>query len=208
MAKDEFIGIRVTKEFKKFIQREAKRKGMSLSEYIEGFHPDDNFKLTRKHFEDLLERAKEDLPTFWIEAEKYQVTKEFEKIIPLMVSDFLNPINRTNPTLHPAFMLMYIPMLVKNTLAHIDSIEDEHKRNAMDNYLSASKVIAENLNKLKVKDKEEQKYIISQMRDMIETFAFSFTSMAFAKDSFVAIKKELDKTEKILLHEIQSAQKE
>ncbi len=26
MAKDDFIGIRVTKEFKKFIQREAKRK--------------------------------------------------------------------------------------------------------------------------------------------------------------------------------------
>ena len=90
MAKEEFIGIRVSKEFKKFLQREAKRKGMSLSEYIE-FHTDDNFKLTQKHSQDLLERAKEDLPSFWSEAEKSQVTKEFEKMIPLMISDFLNP---------------------------------------------------------------------------------------------------------------------
>src|SRR5208283_5227774 len=103
MAKDEFIGIRVSKEFKKFLQGEAKRKGMSLAEYIE-FHTDDNFKLTKKHFENLLERAKEDLPTFWSEAEKYQITKAFEEIIPGMVSDFLNPLNRRNPDLHPALM--------------------------------------------------------------------------------------------------------
>ena len=201
MAKDEFIGIRVGKEFKKFLQREAKRKGLSLSEYIES-RTDDNFKLTSKYFHDLLERAKEDLPTFWSEAEKYQITKVFEGLIPDMSTDFLNPINRTKPDFHPVFMLMYIDMLVKNTVVHIDSIEEEHKRYAMDHYLTAGKAIAENLNKMKVKDKEEQKYLISKMKDMIETFAFSFTSMAFAKDSFVTIKKELDKTEKILLDEV------
>ena len=202
MAKEEFIGIRVSKEFKKFLQREAKRKGMSLSEYIE-FHTDDNFKLTQKHSQDLLERAKEDLPSFWSEAEKSQVTKEFEKMIPLMISDFLNPINRTNPTLHPAFMLLYIPLLVKNTIVHIDSIDDEHKRDAVSKYLSAGKIIAENLNKLKVKDKDEQKTIISTMKDMIETFAFSFTSLAFEKESFLKIKNELDKVEKSLLKDIE-----
>lgn len=201
MAKDEFIGIRVSKEFKKFIQGEAKRKGLSLSEYIES-HTDDNFKLTRKHLQDLLERAKEDTPTFWIEAEKYKITKVFEEFIPDMATDFLNPINHTNPSFLPAFMLMYIRMLVKDTIGHIDSIEDEHKRRAIEHYLSAGKVIAENLNKFKVKDKDEQKYLISEMKDMIETFAFSFTSMAFAKDSFVTIKKELDKTEKTLLEEV------
>jgi hypothetical protein len=202
MAKEEFIGIRVSREFKKFIQGEAKRKGMSLSEYIES-HTDDNFKLTRKHTEDLLERAKEDLPAFWSEAEKSQVTKEFEKMIPLMISDFLNPMNCTNPALHPAFMLMYIPLLVKNTIVHIDSIEDEHKWQAMNEYLSAGKIIAENLNKLKVKDKEEQKSIISTIKDMIETFAFSFTSIAFEKDSFLKIKEQLDKVEKTLHKDIE-----
>ena len=121
MAKEEFIGIRVSKEFKKFIQGEAKRKGMSLSEYIES-HTDDNFKLTKKHFESLLERAKEDLPTFWSEAEKYRITKEFEEIIPGMVSDFLNPMNRTNPALHPAFMLMYAHILLNRTIVHIDCL--------------------------------------------------------------------------------------
>lgn len=197
MAKDEFIGMRVSKEFKKFIQGEAQRKGLSLSEYIES-HTDDNFKLTRKHLQDLLERAKEDLPTFWSEAEKYQITKVFERFIPDMATDFLNPINRANPTFHPAFMLMYVSMLVKDTIAYIDSIEDDHKRHAMVNYLSAGKSIAENLNKFKVKDKEEQKFLISEMKDMIETFAFSFTSMAFEKDSFLKIKQELDKVEKTL----------
>ena len=203
MAKDEFIGIRVSKEFKKFIQGEAKRKGLSLSEYIES-HTDDNFKLTSKHLKELLERAKEDLPTFWKEADKYSVTNVFERIIPDMATDFLNPINRTKPDFHPVFILMYMKMLVKDTIVYIDSLEEEHKRYAMDHYLSAGKVIAENLNKFKVRDKEEQKYLISEMRDMIETFAFSFTSMAFAKDSFVTIKKELDKTEKILLDDVKT----
>jgi hypothetical protein len=206
MAKDDFIGIRVSKGFKKFLLGEAKRKGMSLSEYIE-FHTDDNFKLTKKHLESLLERAKEDLPDFWSEAEKYQIVKEFEKIIPMMATDFLNPIKRTLPSLLPAFMLLYIPLLVKNTIVHIDAINEEHKSQAIHNYLSAGKIIAENLNKLKIRDSEEQKVIISAMKDMMETFAFSFTSMAFEKDSFVKIKVELDKTEKTLLHDIEKVKR-
>jgi hypothetical protein len=203
MAKDEFIGIRVTKEFKKFIQREAKRKGVSLSEYIED-HTDDNFKLTRKHFETLLERAKEDLPAFWVEAEKFQITKEFEKILPLLVSDFLNPINRTEPRFHPAFMLMYVHLIIKNTIGHIDMLDDEYKRKAIGDYLSAAEVIAKNLNLLKTPDKDEQKQIISELKDVIETFAFNFTSMAFEKESFVKIKGELDKVEKTLHKDIES----
>lgn len=207
MAKDEFIGIRVTKEFKKFIQREAKRKGISLSEYIEGFHADDNFKLTRKHFQSLLERAKEDLPSFWKVAGKSRITKEFEELIPLMVSDFLNPMNRTNPGLHPAFILHCIPLFLRNTIVHIDSIDDEYRLQAVEEFLSSARIVAENLNKLKVGNKEEQKHIVSELKNIIESFVFYFTSMAFAKDSFVAIKKELDKTEKILLDEINKAGK-
>lgn len=206
MAKDEFIGIRVSTEFKKLIQGEAKRKGMSLAEYIES-HVDDSFNLTRKHFQNLLEKAKTDLPTFWSEADKYEITKVFERVITDMATDFLNPINRTKPNFHPVFMLMYVDMLVKNTIVHINSIEEEHKRYAMDHYLTAGKDIAENLNKMKVKNKDEQVYLITKMKDMIETFAFSFTSMAFGKDSFVTIKKELDKTEKILLEEVKAKSK-
>ena len=206
MAKDEFIGLRVTKEFKKFIQREAKRKGVSLSEYIEE-HTDDNFKLTRKHFETLLERAKEDLPSFWIEAEKYQITKEFEKFIPLLVSDFLNPVNRTRPRFHPAAMLLSIPQIMKNTIVHLDTIDDEYKSQAVGHFLSAAQIIAENLNKLKTPDDEREKNIVSDLKNVIETFAFYFTSMAFEKDSFVKIKAELDKVENILHKDIESRSK-
>ena len=175
---------------------------MSLSEYIES-HTDDNFKFTRKHFESLLERAKEDLPAFWGEAEKSQITKEFEKFIPLLVSDFLNPLNRTKPRFHPAFMLMYVHLILKNTIVHLDTVDDEYKMQAVGHFLFAAKILAENLNKLKTNDKEEQKHIVSELKNILETFVFYFTSMAFEKDSFMKIKDELDKTEKILLQDIE-----
>ncbi len=179
---------------------------MSLSEYIEE-HTDDNFKLTRKHFETLLERAKEDLPSFWIEAEKSQIIKEFERFIPLLVSDFLNPLNRANPHLHPSLMLLSIPSILKNTIVHLDTIDEPYKRQAVGHFLSAAEILAENLNKLKTTDKEDQKHIVSDLKNVIETFTFYFTSMAFAKDSFVKIKEELDKTEKILLQDIEGKHK-
>ena len=179
---------------------------MSLSEYIE-YHTDDNFKLTKKHFEDLLERAKEDLPTFWSEAEESQITKNFEGLIPSLIADFLNPINRTNPKLHPAFILMYVHLILRGTIVHIDTVDDEYKMQAVEQFLTAAKVLAENLNKLKTSDKEEQKHIISELKNIIESFAFYFTSMAFSKESFVKIKEELDKTEKILLSEFEGKRK-
>ena len=71
----------------------------------------------------------------------------------------------------------------------------------------AGKALAENLNKLKSKDKEEQKQNRLELKSIIETFAFYFTSKAFEKDSFVRIKAELDKTEETLLHDIEKAKK-
>jgi hypothetical protein len=206
MAKDEFIGIRVSKEFKKFIQREAKRKGMSLSEYIEK-HADESFKLTKQHIQALLERTKEDSPTFWAEAEKCRITKEFENFILMLATDFLIPINRANPHVHPVHMLSFIPMILKNTIVNMDSVDDEYKIMAAGKFLYAGQILAENLNKLKTKDREDRKHIISEMKNIIETFVFYFTSMAFEKDAFVKIKTELDKTEKILLKDIDKAAK-
>src|SRR3990172_3578380 len=122
MAKDEFIGIRVSKEFKKFIQRESKRKGMSLSEYIES-HSEDNFKNTKKHIQNLVERAKEERPDFWKEAEKSKITKEFEQFIPEIVSDILHPLNN-NPKVHPVLLLGSIPHILQRTIINLDSIDD------------------------------------------------------------------------------------
>ncbi len=59
--------------------------------------------------------------------------------------------------------------------------------------MSAAEILAENLNKLKTTDKEDQKHIVSDLKNVIETFAFYFTSMAFEKDSFVKIKEELER---------------
>ncbi len=206
MAKDEFIGIRVSKEFKKLLQKGAKSKGMSLSEYIEK-HADDSFKLTKQHIQTLLERTKGDLSTFWTEAEKCRITKEFENFILMAVTDFLIPVNRANPSLHPVHMLTFIPMILRNTIVNMDSVDDEYKIMAARRFLDAGQILAENLNKLRAKDPEDQKDIISEMKNIIETFAFYFTSMAFEKDAFVKIKAELDKTEKILLKDVGKAAK-
>lgn len=203
MAKDEFIGIRVSKEFKKYLQRESKRKGMSLSEYIEG-HAEDNFKDTKKHIQNLVERAKEERPAFWEEAEKTQITKELERLVPEIVSDILHPLNSTQPYYHPVLMLSFIPRMIKSTITNLDSVHDEYKLMAASQFLHAGQILAENINKIKSKDKEEQEKIISELKNIIESFVFYFTSMAFAKDSFVAIKNELDKTEKVLLKEIEA----
>ncbi|MEW6002542.1 MAG: hypothetical protein AB1638_07865 [Nitrospirota bacterium] len=200
MAKDEFIGIRVSKEFKKFIQRESKRKGMSLSEYIEK-HSEDNFKNTKKHIQDLVERAKEDRPAFWEEADKCKITKEFEQCVPEIVSDILHPLGG-NPKAHPVLLLGSIPSIFQRTIVNLDSVDDGVKMMAIRHFLSTGEKLAENLNKLKSNDKDEQAYIISEIKKIIETFAFYFTSMAFAKDAFVKIKNELDKTEKTLLNDI------
>lgn len=205
MAKDEFIGIRVSKEFKKFIQRESKRKGMSLSEYIEN-HSEDNFKNTTKHIQNLVERAKEDRPDFWKEAEKAQITKEFEQFVPHIVSDMLHPIGN-NPKMHPVILLNSIPYIFQRAIVNLDSVDDEVKFMAVSKFLSAGRELAENLNKLKSNNKSEQADIIVEIKKIIETFVFYFTSMAFAKDSFVKIKDELDKAEKILLNDIKGKSK-
>jgi tRNA/tmRNA/rRNA uracil-C5-methylase (TrmA/RlmC/RlmD family) len=201
MAKNVYIGARVTKEFKKFLQGECKRKGVSLSKYI-AMHSDDNFKLSKEHIKTLMERTKEDLPTFWSEAEKSQITKEFERFLLEATTDFINPTHRTDPYRHPAFILYQLGKVIGNTIVHIDSIIDEHKMQAVNNYLDVANSIAQNLNKLKSNDKEEQKVIITTLKNIIETYAFNFASMAFKKDSFVKIKAELDKIEKTLLDEV------
>jgi predicted HicB family RNase H-like nuclease len=201
MAKDEFIGIRVSKEFKRLLQREAKRKGMSLSEYLETTSTD-KFEDTKKHIQELIARAKEDRPAFWQEAEKSQILREYETLMPNILSDLLNPLGH-DPHHHALLMMNFIPLATRSCVVNLDSVHDDYKGQAASKLIMTSKIVAENLNKLHGKDKEEQINIIKEIKQLIESFAFSFTSLAFAKDSFVKIKEELDKTEKVLLEDVQ-----
>lgn len=201
MAKDEFIGIRVSREFKKFLQRESKKKGMSLSEYIE-YHSKDEFMNTKKHIQNLIERAKEDRPEFWEEAEKVQFTKDFENTMPIIMTDLLHPLNN-NPYYHPILVLNSLVFLFNSTLHHFDTIHEDYRRSAAMKIFQMGELFAKNINKIKSKNKDEQAEIISELKGILESFAFNFTSMAFAKDSFLKIKDELDKTEKMLLKDIE-----
>jgi hypothetical protein len=201
MAKDTTIGIRVSKEYKAYIQKEAKRRGMSLTEFIQS-HTEDEFRETKRNIQSLIERAKEQRQAYWSEAEKAQITKEFEKFVPEIVSDFIHPLGH-DPHFHPINMLLSISGILKDTIMNLDSLEEENKKYAFIRFLDMGKIIADNLNKFKSDDKEVQKVIVSQLKQLIEAFVFYFTSMVFAKDSFVKIKDELDKTEKILINEIE-----
>lgn len=201
MTKDQFIGIRISKESKKLLQQEAKRKGMSLSEYLETTSTD-KFEDTKKHIQDLIARAKADRPEFWEEAEKSQILREYESLMPNIVSDLLNPLGH-DPHHHAVLMMNFIPLAMRNCVVNLDTVHSDWKRQASSKLIDASKLLAENLNKLQGKDKEEQIEVIKEIKQLIESFAFSFTSLAFAKDSFLKIKGELDKTEKSLLGDLE-----
>jgi hypothetical protein len=200
MAKDEFIGIRASKEFKTYLQKQAKKKGMSLSQYLE-YSFEEKFIATKDHVQFWIDEAKEKNPEFWGKADQSQITKEFEKDIPILVTDFINP-SAGSPYQLPYHMLSILSYLLSSSINNIDSMQkDYHGRTSL-LFLSMARTIGANLNKLKSDDIEEKKEIISEMKNLIEMFGFYFTSLAFNKDSFVMIKEGLDKTEKMLLNEI------
>lgn len=205
MAKEDFIGIRVSKEFKEHLQREAKRKRVSLATYIQE-HFEDNFRDVRSVNNLLIENAKDERPEYWKQGENNPLLGILEKFAETYPADFLNPmgIGKTDIDFHIVFMLGLIAHATREAVSYFDSIKEDRKKDAAGKFFYMAEAIAENLNKFKSKDKDTQLFIISEIRNLIELLSFHFTSQAFAKDSFLTIKTELDKTEKALRVEIEN----
>jgi hypothetical protein len=197
--KDDFIGIRISKELKERFQKEAKKQGLTLSEYFESCVKG-QFLESKYAVQSMIAEAQEKNPEFWKKAKKAALVRDLEHLIPILVSDFVMP--QGDPNGIPLHMTYLIQDLVISVLNSVDSVTNLYRGATCSYALGIGKSIADNVSKLKSKDKEEQKRIIEELKEVIETFVFGFTSMAFAKDSFLTIKAELEKTEKILLEDI------
>ena len=208
MAKDDILSLRVDKEFKKHLQREAKRKGVSLAKYIE-LHFEDNFRDTKSLVHMLIENAKDERPEYWKQLEGNPILRKLEFFGEAYLTDFLHPMGSGDyePTRHGLFMLERIMYLIGDTANLFETIDEKYRQDAAENYFGMVEAVAKNLNKFKSAEPDTQKYIISAIKELIELLSFNFTSSAFAKESFVKIKEELDKTEKILLREIEEKAK-
>lgn len=196
--KDDFIGIRISKELKQKFQKEAKKQGLTLSEYFESCVKG-QFLESKYAVQSMIAEAKEKRPEYWEKTQKTPLTRDLEHLIPILVSDFVIPPS-ANPDGMPVHISYLIGHLVKSVLNNIDTVK--YKGEVCSNAVRIGKYIADNVGRLKAGDRTEQERIIKDLKEVIETFVFNFTSMAFAKDSFLTIKAELEKTEKILLEGI------
>ena len=205
--KEEFVGIRISKEFRAFLEKKAKEKDISLSKLIDG-RLFDSFKEDKEFILNTINKRKQERPDFWKELDKSPIIREFEGYIAALYTEFLNPINKTNAGHQPAMLLGWIYHILNATIKHFDSIPEEYKRQAASKFIELSgKALMEGLAYIKADDKETQGYIIDMKKDLAEKACYHFTALAFAKDSYIKIKTELEKVRDELIKELKENSK-
>lgn len=196
MKKNDAISVRVSKEVKEKLQKEAKDKGMSLSQYFEAKIAG-NYRESKYIVQSLIQDAKENEPECWKKARNAPVISQLEWFIPVLVSDFVKPSGQ--PSGFPVHMLYLIAYMYKVMVDNADSVEEFMMGEMADSAIKAGNALADNLNKFETSEKEIQKEIIKKIKALIAKFAFNYASMAFDGESYESIKKSLDKIERQLL---------
>lgn len=200
--KEEFIGIRISKELRTFLDKKAKEKGISLSKLIDE-HLIDSFKEDKEFILDSINKRKQERPVFWKELDKSPIIREFEDYIASLYTEFLNPINKAKTDYQPVILLGWINHILCSTIKHFDSIPEEHKKIAAGNFIELlGKALIEGLAYIKSNDKETQGHIIDMKKDLAEKACYHFTALAFAKDPYIKIKTELEKVRNELIKEL------
>ena len=196
--KEEFVGIRISKEFKNFLVKKAKKSGISLSRLIDESLLD-NFKEDKEFILNNINKRKQERPVYWKELDKSPIIREFENFIAILYTEFLNPISKTGTDYQPVILIGWIHHILNATIKHCDSIPEEHKRQVASHFIeSLGKTLIEGLTYIKSNDKETQGEIIDMKMDLAEKACYHFTALAFAKDSYTNIKTELEKVRKEL----------
>lgn len=199
--KEEFVGIRISKELRSFLEKKAKEKGISLSKLIDE-NLIDSFKEDKEFILNNIKKRKQELPVLWNELDKSPIIRNFEEFIAALYTEFLNPLNRNKPDLQPVLLLGWIYQILKETIKNFDSISEEFKERAAQQYTSIGEALIDGLVFIKSKDKETQEYIIDMKKTLVEKACYNFTALAFAKDSYNKIKTELEKIRSELLREL------
>lgn len=205
--KEEFVGIRISKEFRTFLEKKAKEKGISLSKLIDE-RLIDSFKEDKEFILNTINKRKQERPIFWKELDKSPIIREFENYIASLYTDFLNPLNKVKADYQPVILIGWISHILNATIKHFDSIPEEHKRMAAGEFIELlGKALIEGLAYIKSNDKETQGYIIDMKKNLAEKACYHFTALAFAKDSYIKIKTELEKVCDELLKELKENSK-
>ena len=200
--KDEFVGIRISKELKTFLEKRAKKNGISLSRLIDESLLD-SFKEDKEFILNNINKRKQERPVYWKELDKSPIIREFEIYIASLYTEFLNPLNKTKTDLQPVLLLNWISHILSATIKHYDSISEEYENEAAGKFIeSLGKDLIEGLAYIKSNDKKTQGEIIDMKMDLTEKACYHFTALAFAKDSYIKIKTELEKVRKELLKEL------
>ena len=205
--KEEFVGIRISKEFRAFLEKKAKDKGISLSRLIDESLLD-SFKEDKEFILNTINKRKQERPVFWKELEKSPIIREFENYIASLYTEFLNPLNKVKTDYQPVILLGWIDHILSATIKHFDSIPEEYKRTAASDFIeSLGNALTEGIAYIKSNDKETQGHIIDMKKDMAEKACYHFTALAFAKDSYIKIKTELEKVRNELIKELKENSK-
>jgi len=200
--KEEFVGIRISKELKASLEKKAKKSGISLSRLIDESLID-SFKEDKEFILNNINKRKQERPVYWKELDKSPIIREFEDFIASLYTEFLNPLNKVKTDYQPVMLISWIEHILSTTIKHYDSISEEYKNPAAGNFIELlGKALIEGLAYIKSNNKETQGEIIDMKMDLAEKACYHFTALAFAKDSYMKIKTELEKVRKELLKEI------
>lgn len=189
--KEEFIGIRVSKELRSSLEKAAKKKGISLSRFIEeGLH--DTYHSDKERILSLINKRKQERPEYWKELDKSPITREFEDFIGTMFTEFVNPISK-NTKHQPVILIGWIEHLLNSTIKHFDSVPETHKLEAARLFIdSIGGTLIEGLKHIRSKNSKTQSELIELERNFVEKVCFHFTSRALAKESYEAMKKDIE----------------
>jgi hypothetical protein len=198
--KEDIIIMRIGKEHKAFLQKKAKERGVSLSKLVEeSLH--DTFKRDKEQILGLINKRKQERPTYWKILDESPVARGFENYIASLFTEFVNPISR-NPWSQPVVLLAWIDHLLQATIKHFDSISEENKKLAADYIIMAGNTFIDGLAYVESEDKETQEYILDLKREFAEKASYHLTALAFEKESYNTIKRELDKVHDELIKEL------
>ena len=195
--KDELITVRINKEFKAFLKKKARKRGVSLSKLLfENLH--DSYQSDKEQILGLINKKKEENPTFWKELDKSKIINEFEEHIATMYTEFINPIS--SETEHqPVLLLVWISNFISETIKHFESIPEEHKQLAASHFIRMGETLVDGLGNVKSKDKKTQEEIINMKANLVDKMSYHLTALAFAKESYMKIKKEIGKVKDELI---------
>ena len=198
--KEDTIIMRIGKEQKAFFKRKAKEKGISLSRLIEeSLH--DTFKSEKVQILDLINKRKQEKPEYWKTLDESPIVRGFENYIASLYTEFVNPISR-DPWHQVVVLIGWVNQLLNVTIKHFDSITEENKKLAAGYILMAGNTLVDGLAYVKAEDKEVQEYIIDMKREFAEKTSYHFTALAFEKESYTTIKRELEKVHDELIKEL------